>query len=115
MMEAPANLVVLASGDNVGVALRDIAAGERARTHGGPSGRCALKHIPQGHKIAMQRHRGPGAASSASACRSESQRPPSQGGTLCTSTMSPASISTMTRTTMSEPQDTVDRRCPITG
>lgn len=51
-MEAPANLVVLASGDNVGVALRDIAAGESARSMAGHLVG-AVEHIPQGHKIAM--------------------------------------------------------------
>ena len=45
-------MVILASGDNVGIALRDIAAGALARTIDGRSLQ-ALEAIPQGHKIAL--------------------------------------------------------------
>jgi altronate dehydratase small subunit len=48
----PATIVILAAGDNVGVALIDIAAGSPARTLGGRSLE-ALDVIPQGHKIAL--------------------------------------------------------------
>ena len=51
-MEEPANLVVLAAGDNVGIALRDIAAGGRAATFTGEV-HPALDAIPQGHKLAL--------------------------------------------------------------
>ena len=47
-----ANMVVLGSGDNVGVALRDIDAGMRAHTLGGREIEAA-EAIPQGHKIAL--------------------------------------------------------------
>ncbi|MDQ0474502.1 UxaA family hydrolase [Labrys wisconsinensis] len=49
---AAANLIILADGDNVGIALADIAAGSRARTVAG-RGLEALEAIPQGHKIAL--------------------------------------------------------------
>jgi altronate dehydratase len=51
-MSGAANLVILASGDNVGIALRDVALGELAHTIGGFSLH-ALAPIPQGHKIAL--------------------------------------------------------------
>ena len=51
-MEGAANLVILAAADNVGVALRDIVAGSRARTIAGRA-LDALEDIPQGHKIAL--------------------------------------------------------------
>ena len=46
------NMVVMASGDNVGVATRDIAAGGFARDVRGTR-QAALEPIPQGHKIAL--------------------------------------------------------------
>jgi hypothetical protein len=52
MGEAAANMVILASGDNVGIALRDIEAAGTGRTVGG-SLVAALEAIPQGHKIAL--------------------------------------------------------------
>jgi len=51
-MAGAANLIVLAAGDNVGVALRDIPAGDVAATLSGLSLR-AEEAIPQGHKIAL--------------------------------------------------------------
>lgn len=47
------NMIVLAQGDNVGVATRDIAMGEEARD---AKGRVltAKEPIPQGHKIALE-------------------------------------------------------------
>ncbi|MFK8252960.1 UxaA family hydrolase [Ancylobacter terrae] len=51
-MAVSANLIVLASGDNVGVALRDIRAGEIAATLSGVSLR-AQEDVPQGHKVAL--------------------------------------------------------------
>jgi altronate dehydratase small subunit len=48
----PATMVILASGDNVGIALCDISAGALARTIDGHSVQ-ALEPIPQGHKIAL--------------------------------------------------------------
>ena len=45
-------MVVMAPGDNVGIALRDIAAGATARDLRGGRQR-ALEPIPQGHKIAL--------------------------------------------------------------
>lgn len=51
-MSAAANMVVMASGDNVGIATRDIAAGTPARDVRG-RGRMAVEPIPQGHKIAL--------------------------------------------------------------
>lgn len=48
----PANLVILGPEDNVGIALRDIAAGERACTREGRSLK-AGEAIPLGHKIAL--------------------------------------------------------------
>jgi predicted RecA/RadA family phage recombinase len=51
-MAAAANMVVLNPGDNVGVALRDIAAGETAHDAGAHS-LAASEPIPQGHKIAL--------------------------------------------------------------
>ena len=52
-MAGPANMVILAAGDNVGVALRDIAAGEIAATLAGVS-LSAGEAIPQAHKIALR-------------------------------------------------------------
>ena len=46
------NMVVMASGDNVGIATRDIAAGATARDVRGRR-RAAIESIPQGHKIAL--------------------------------------------------------------
>lgn len=51
-MAASANLIVLAPGDNVGIALRDIRAGEMAATLSGVS-LVAVEDIPQGHKLAL--------------------------------------------------------------
>ncbi|WP_018389250.1 UxaA family hydrolase [Ancylobacter sp. FA202] len=51
-MAASANLIILAAGDNVGIALRDIAAGEIAATLPGVTLR-AEEAIPQGHKLAL--------------------------------------------------------------
>lgn len=51
-MGAAANMIVLHAGDNVGVALRDIAAGEFAVDTAG-RGLVAEEAIPQGHKIAL--------------------------------------------------------------
>lgn len=45
-------MVVLSPRDNVGIALRDIAAGDTARAVGGGAIE-ALEAIPQGHKIAL--------------------------------------------------------------
>ena len=45
-------MVILAAGDNVGIALRDIAVGATARTIDGRSLQ-ALEAIPLGHKIAL--------------------------------------------------------------
>jgi hypothetical protein len=47
------NMVVLAQGDNVGIATRDIAAGEEARDVKGRT-LTARERIPQGHKIALE-------------------------------------------------------------
>ena len=52
MVEAAANMVILAPNDNVGIALRDIAAGSLARTIAGVALE-AGEAIPQGHKIAL--------------------------------------------------------------
>ncbi|MDQ0512452.1 UxaA family hydrolase [Ancylobacter amanitiformis] len=54
MMGEPgaANMIRLAAGDNVGIALVDIAAGSTAATLDGLALR-ALEAIPQGHKIAL--------------------------------------------------------------
>ena len=46
------NMVVMATGDNVGIATRDIAAGAAARDVRGRR-QDALEPIPQGHKIAL--------------------------------------------------------------
>ncbi|QJP15022.1 UxaA family hydrolase [Starkeya sp. ORNL1] len=51
-MAGAANLIVLAAGDNVGIALRDIPAGDVAATLAGLS-LLAEEPIPQGHKIAL--------------------------------------------------------------
>ena len=51
-MSPAANMVVMASGDNVGIATRDIAAGTPARDVRGCE-RTAIEPIPQGHKIAL--------------------------------------------------------------
>jgi predicted RecA/RadA family phage recombinase len=52
-MAAAVNMIVLdAAADNVGVALRDIAAGETAVDASGRS-LTAVESIPQGHKIAL--------------------------------------------------------------
>ncbi|HWT98878.1 MAG TPA: UxaA family hydrolase [Terriglobales bacterium] len=50
--ETAINMIVLAAGDNVGVATRDIAAGEIARDIKGHAV-TAQEAIPQGHKIAL--------------------------------------------------------------
>ena len=51
-MNETANMVVMAPDDNVGIATRDIAAGERARAlHGREL--AASERVPQGHKIAL--------------------------------------------------------------
>ncbi len=50
---APPNLVVLATGDNVGIALRDIDAREAARTAEGYEV-MAVESIPLGHKLALR-------------------------------------------------------------
>src|SRR5262245_32428132 len=47
------NMIILDEGDNVGVALRDIAANERARSATGPQ-LPAIERITQGHKIALR-------------------------------------------------------------
>jgi altronate dehydratase len=52
-MTAVANIVILAEADNVGVAVRDIAAGEAARAAGGRTAPAA-EAIPLGHKIALR-------------------------------------------------------------
>lgn len=51
-MTGTATMVILAPGDNVGIALRDIAAGSAALTFGGIS-LDAAELILQGHKIAL--------------------------------------------------------------
>lgn len=51
-MAPPVNMIILAHADNVGVALRDIAAGARAQDSQG-KGLTAEEAIPQGHKIAL--------------------------------------------------------------
>ena len=50
---AVANMVVLAAGDNVGIALRDIELGETARSTGGPT-MVTAEAIPLGHKVALR-------------------------------------------------------------
>jgi hypothetical protein len=50
--ETAINMIVLAAGDNVGVATRDIAAGAMARDIKGHTV-TAQEAIPQGHKIAL--------------------------------------------------------------
>ena len=52
-MAAVANMIVLDASDNVGVALRDIAAGELAADAAGHE-LGAKEAIPQGHKIALR-------------------------------------------------------------
>jgi len=52
-MTEAATMVVLAAGDNVGVALRDIAAGALAHTLAGRALE-SREAIPQGHKIALE-------------------------------------------------------------
>jgi hypothetical protein len=47
------NMVVLSPGDNVGISLRGIAAGEDA-TDGGGREVPSLEEVPQGHKIALR-------------------------------------------------------------
>ena len=47
------NMIILGDGDNVGVALRDIAASEQARSTSGPQVP-AIERIAQGHKIALR-------------------------------------------------------------
>ncbi|SHO61164.1 SAF domain-containing protein [Pseudoxanthobacter soli DSM 19599] len=49
----PASMVVLGAGDNVGIALTDIAAGADATSLDGRS-LSAAEAIPQGHKIALR-------------------------------------------------------------
>jgi hypothetical protein len=51
-MALPANIVVLADGDNVGVAVREVAAQELAHSAGGHTV-TAGEPIPLGHKIAL--------------------------------------------------------------
>ena len=51
-MTSAANMVVMAVGDNVGIATRDIAAGERARALRGRE-LPVSERIPQGHKVAL--------------------------------------------------------------
>jgi predicted RecA/RadA family phage recombinase len=51
-MAAAFNMIVLDAADNVGVALRDIAAGEQAVDAAGQA-IMAEEPIPQGHKIAL--------------------------------------------------------------
>lgn len=51
-MPGPAAIVVLAPGDNVAVALRDVAAGETAEDVRGTRV-AAIEAIPQGHKVAL--------------------------------------------------------------
>lgn len=52
MTRERANMIILSPQDNVGIALRDIAAGSRARDRQGKSLH-PLETIPQGHKIAL--------------------------------------------------------------
>jgi altronate dehydratase len=52
-MRTQANIVVLAEGDNVGVAVRAIGPGDFARPATGQSVE-ALEDIPLGHKIALR-------------------------------------------------------------
>jgi altronate dehydratase len=52
-MTQPANIVVLAEGDNVGIAVRDIEASEMAKSIGGQTV-TTLGAIPLGHKIALR-------------------------------------------------------------
>jgi hypothetical protein len=52
MIAEPVNIVVLAPGDNVGVAVVDIAPGQFAVSRDGPRVRASAP-IPQGHKIAL--------------------------------------------------------------
>src|SRR5262249_2824541 len=52
-MTALTNMIILDDNDNVGVALRDIAASEQARSAHGPQ-LPALERIVQGHKIALR-------------------------------------------------------------
>lgn len=52
-MKTQANIVVLAEGDNVGVAVQPIGSGELARSATGQSV-AALEDIPLGHKIALR-------------------------------------------------------------
>ncbi len=47
------NMIILDDGDNVGVALRDIAASEEARSISGPQV-AAMERIAHGHKIALR-------------------------------------------------------------
>jgi hypothetical protein len=47
------NMIILDDGDNVGVALRDIAVSEQARSVSGPQVP-AIERIIQGHKIALR-------------------------------------------------------------
>lgn len=51
-MTPVANIVVLSETDNVGIAVRDIAAGEEARAAAGSA--VAGEAIPLGHKIALR-------------------------------------------------------------
>jgi altronate hydrolase len=52
-MTALTNMIILDDNDNVGVALRDIAANEQARSAHGPQ-LPARERIVQGHKIALR-------------------------------------------------------------
>jgi SAF domain len=47
------NMIILAAGDNVGIAIRDIAPDQEARDAKGRSV-IAKERIPQGHKIALE-------------------------------------------------------------
>lgn len=52
MMEQKANMIILAEGDNVGIALRDIEDGDIARDTQGQRIEVS-ERIPQGHKLAL--------------------------------------------------------------
>jgi hypothetical protein len=52
-MSLVVNMIVLARGDNVGIATRDIATGDEARDAKGWT-LIAREPVPQGHKIALE-------------------------------------------------------------
>jgi hypothetical protein len=52
-MKELANMIVLGQGDNVGIALRGIGAGETAVSEDGMRIAC-IEEIPQGHKLALE-------------------------------------------------------------